>query len=218
MSDQTTSGPRSVKIGADERTGWSSDRPRGRDGQDRPPRPVDLTTRCRTLKPSDRMRYSPGSLLIVVSADAAARDKFLARTIEEQGAVLGFDKLRSMIAGKVGEDQLDATTQQLLDSTVAKRLEKGEAVVYPAATLGAEEREPYLRLAHKVRRPRHIILLESGKENVSEEDAPALNELRRQLDAGELGNEGFQTAMRLGGSSVTELKRIVFRPAPRDDD
>jgi hypothetical protein len=27
--------------------------------------------------------------------------------------------------------------------------------------------------------------------------------------------EGFQTAMRLGGSSVGELKRIVFQPAPQ---
>ena len=123
-----------------------------------------------------------------------------------------------MIAGKVGEEQLDATAQQLLDSTITKRIEKGEAVVYPAATLSAEEREPLLRLAHKNRRPRHLILVESGKDKVSEEDAPVLNELRRQLDAGELGNEGFQTAMRLGGSAVTELKRIVFRPAPKDDD
>ena len=47
---------------------------------------------------------------------------------------------------------------------------------------------------------------------------PALNELRRALDAGELGNEGFQTALRLGGGSIGELKRIVFRPPPRDDD
>ena len=50
------------------------------------------------------------------------------------------------------------------------------------------------------------------------EELPVLNELRRQLDAGELGAEGFQTAMRLGGNTVTELKRIVFRPAPKDDD
>ena len=30
--------------------------------------------------------------------------------------------------------------------------------------------------------------------------------------------EGFQTAMRLGGSTITELKRIVFRPPPPKDD
>jgi predicted kinase len=218
MSDQTTSGPRSVKIGADERTGWSSDRPRGRDGQDRPPRPIDISTRCRTIKPTDRQRYSPGSLVVVVSAASEDRDRFLARTIEENGAVLGIDKLKAMVAGKVDEAALDATAKQLLDATIAKRLEKGEAVVLPTTTLDAEEREPYVRMAHKLRRPRHLILLETGKDKVAEEDAPKLNELRRQLDAGELGNEGFQTAMRLGGSSVTELKRIVFRPAPRDDD
>ena len=48
---------RSVKIGEDERTGWSSDRPR-RDGA--PPRPADLTVHCRVLAPADRLRYSPG--------------------------------------------------------------------------------------------------------------------------------------------------------------
>ncbi|MFL5844932.1 MAG: hypothetical protein ACJ762_09590 [Solirubrobacteraceae bacterium] len=218
MSDQTTSGPRSVKIGADERTGWSSDRPRGRDGQDRPPRPVDVSTRCRTIKPSDRMRYSPGSLVIVVSANAADRNRFVDRVFEEKGAVLGVEKLKSMVAGKVDESVLDATAKQLNDATVNKRLEKGEAVVIPVTTLDPEEREPYIRAAHKLRRPRHLILIETAKDKVEEEQLPVLNELRRQLDAGELGNEGFQTAMRLGGSSVTELKRVVFRPAPRDDD
>jgi predicted kinase len=214
MSDQSTSGPRSVKIGADERTGWSSDRPRG----DRPPRPVDLTTRCRILKPSDRMRYSPGSFVVVVSASQIDRDRFVNRVFEEQGAVLGIDKLKAMVEGKVDESALEGTAKQLLDATIAKRVEKGEAVVFPATSLDAEEREPYVRLAHKFRRPRHLILIETAKDKVAEEDVAALNELRRQLDAGELGSEGFQTAMRLGGSAVSELKRIVFRPAPRDDD
>jgi hypothetical protein len=212
MSEMT--GPRSVKIGADERTGWSSDRPRG----DRPPRPVDMTTRCRILKPTDRMRYSPGSLVVVVSASPEDRDRFMTRVFEEQGAVLGVDKLKAMLAGRVDESALEDTAIQLLDKTIASRLEKGEAVVYPASTLDAEEREPYVRAAHKLRRPRHLILIETPKDKVGEEDLPVLNELRRQLDSGEVGAEGFQTAMRLGGSSVTDLKRIVFRPAPRDDD
>lgn len=164
------------------------------------------------------MRYSPGSLVVVVSASAADRDRFVNRVFEEQGAVLGIDKLKAMVAGKVDESALDATAKQLLDATVGKRLEKGEAVVIPATTLDPEEREPYVRLAHKFRRPRHLILIETAKDKVEEDHVPVLNELRRQLDAGELGNEGFQTAMRLGGSSISELKRIVFRPAPKDDD
>jgi hypothetical protein len=52
---------------------------------------------------------------------------------------------------------------------------------------------------------------------VLDSERPALDELRRSLDAGELGLEGFQTALRLGGNALTELKRIVFQPPPRDD-
>ena len=74
-STAATSG-RSVKIAADERTGWSSDRPRP-DGA--PARPANLTVHCSVLRPADRLRYSPGSLLVVVSASAAERDSFLER-------------------------------------------------------------------------------------------------------------------------------------------
>jgi hypothetical protein len=34
----------------------------------------------------------------------------------------------------------------------------------------------------------------------------------------ELGEEGFQTALRLGGNTASEVKRILFRPPPREDD
>ena len=62
---------RSVKISEDERTGWSSDRPR-RDGA--PPRPANLTVHCRVLAPADRLRYSPGSLLSSPAPRRAERD------------------------------------------------------------------------------------------------------------------------------------------------
>ena len=87
----------------------------------------------------------------------------------------------------------------------------------PAQGLDPEERERFVRMAAAVKRPRHLILIETARDQVQEEDRRALNELRRRLDAGELGQEGFQTALRLGGGSVAELKRLVFRPAPRDD-
>ena len=50
-------GLRSVRIGSDERTGWSSDRPR-RDGAP-PPRGPRVSVRCRVLPPTDRQRYTP---------------------------------------------------------------------------------------------------------------------------------------------------------------
>jgi predicted kinase len=205
---------RSIKIADDERGGWSSDRPRPGGG---PPRKPDISTRCKVLSPSDQLRYSPGSLLIVASASQPARDAFIDRLIETKGAVLSLDKVKGLLAGRVAEDQIEASAAQLLDKAVLKRLEAGETVVIPTKGLDPEERESFVRMAAANRRPRHIILIETARDQVDEGDRGALNELRRRLDAGELGQEGFQTALRLGGGAVSELKRLVFRPAPRDD-
>jgi hypothetical protein len=81
----------------------------------------------------------------------------------------------------------------------------------------ADAAERYVRAAAKFRRPRHLILVDVGRDQVSDDDRPAVNELRRKLDAGELGGEGFHSALRLGGETVSELKRLVFRPEPRDE-
>jgi hypothetical protein len=205
---------RSVKISDDERGGWSSDRPR-RDGA--PPRPADVTVHCRVLSPTDRLRYSPGSLLVIASASAAERDGFIARLIEDRASLLSLEKVRTLLAGRVDEAELDARAEELLGAAVSKRLQNRETVVLAAQGLEASEREPFVRMAAALKRPRHLILLETAREQVSEEDLPALNELRRALDAGDLGGEGFQTALRLGGGTAVEVKRILFRPPPRED-
>lgn len=205
---------RSVKISEDERGGWSSDRPR-RDGA--PPRPADVTVHCRVLTPTDRLRYSPGSLLVIASASAAERDSFAQRLIEDRASLLSLEKVRTLLAGRVEESELDVRAEELLSAAVAKRLQNRETVVLAAQGLEPGEREPFVRMAATLKRPRHLILIETAREQVSEEDLPALNELRRALDAGDLGNEGFQTALRLGGGSAREVKRILFRPPPRED-
>jgi predicted kinase len=205
---------RSVKIDADERTGWSSDRPRG---EGRPPRPPDVSVNNRVLAPADRLRYSPGSLLMIVSASPPERDRFAQRVIEDRASLLSLGKVRGLLAGKVPEEQIDARASELLDAAVTKRLGANETVVIVAESLEPEERERFVRMAAQLKRPRHLILLEAARDQVQEEDRAALNELRRALDAGELGGQGFHTALRLGGGSVSELKRILFRPAPRDD-
>jgi predicted kinase len=205
---------RSVKISDDERGGWSSDRPR-REGA--PPRPADLTVHCRVLRPADRLRYSPGSLLVVVCASHDERDRFLARLIEDRASLLSLDKVRALLAGRVDAEELDARAEELLRAAVSKRLESKETVVLGADGVLAEEREPFVRMAAALKRPRHLILLETAREHVREEDHAALNELRRALDAGELGGEGFQTVLRLGGGSADEVKRILFRPPPKEE-
>jgi predicted kinase len=205
---------RSVKISDDERTGWSSDRPR-RDGA--PPRPADLTVHCRVLSPTDRLRYSPGSLLVVLGASPAERSAFLDRLIEDRASLLSLEKVRTLLAGRVSEEELPARAQELLLAAVSKRLESRETVVLTADGFEPAEREPFVRAAAALKRPRHLILLETAREQVPEEELAALNELRRALDAGELGGEGFQTALRLGGGTAGEVKRILFRPPPRED-
>jgi predicted kinase len=205
---------RSVKISDDERGGWSSDRPR-RDGA--PARPADVTVHCRVLTPADRLRYSPGSLLIVASASADERDRFVDRLIEDRASLLSLGKVRALLAGRVAEEDLPARAEELLSAAVSKRLQNRETVVLAMEGLQPADREPFVRMAAALKRPRHLILLETAREHVREEDHAALNELRRALDAGEVGLEGFQTALRLGGSAMADLKRIVFQPPPRED-
>jgi hypothetical protein len=205
---------RSVKISADERTGWSSDRPRP-DGA--PVRPANISVHCRVLTPADRLRYSPGSLLVVVSASAAERESFLERLIEDRASLLSLDKVRGLLAGRVAAEEVEARAEELLRAAALKRLENRETVVLGADNLDLEQREPFVRMASLLKRPRHLILLETARDQVRDEDLATLNELRRALDASELGAEGFQTVLRLGGGSASEVKRIVFRAPPRDD-
>ena len=205
---------RSVKIADDERGGWSSDRPR-RAGA---PREADVSVRCRVLRPEAQMRYSPGSLLMIVSGSHDERDRLGGRVLESPGLLLSLDKVRGLLTSRGAAEEVAAEkAPELLDTAVVKRLEANETVVLAAETLDAEERERYVRMAARFRRPRHLILVEAARDQISDEDRPALNELRRRLDAGELGADGFHSVLRLGGQSVHELKRVVFRPEPRDE-
>ena len=212
-----STGPRSVKIGDNERSGWSSERPRKPGEAERPPRQADVSVRGRVLSPSDSLRYSPGSLLLIACADPAMRDAFAARVIADAGALLSLGKVRGLLEGRVGDDVIDEKTQALLDAAAKKRLAEGHTVVIALEGLDPAERERYVRMAHGFNRPRHLLLVEAGKDNVADEDRAALGELRTTLDAGGLGHEGFVTSLRLGGATVSELKRIVFAPPPRDD-
>lgn len=205
---------RSVKIDQDERGGWSSDRPR-RDGA--PPRPADLSVRCRVLRPSELLRYSPGSLVMIVAPVAADGERFAERLIEERGALLAPGKVRGLLAGRVAEEEVEARAAELLHAAALKRIEAKESVVVVTDELGPEERERYVRPAAAQKRPCHLILVEPARDGVEEDARRALNKLRTALDAGDLGAEGFNTALRLGPAATGDVKRIVFRAPPRED-
>jgi hypothetical protein len=209
--------PRSVKIGENERGGWSSERPRRPGEPERPPRQADVSVRGRVLSPSDRIRYAPGSLLIVVCADQPTREAFCARVLEDTNALLSMPRLRRLIAGRVADEQVEEKARALLDATATKRFAAGQTVVLALEGFDAAERERYVRLAHAHRRPRHLVFVEVGKDKVPDGERATIDAFRTALDAGELGQEGFVTSLRLGGRTVEELKRIVFAPPPADD-
>jgi len=213
----SSSQPRSVKISDNERGGWSSDRPRRAGEAERPPRKLDVSVRGRVLAPSDRMRYNPGSLVLIACADPQLRERFVRRVIDEQSSILSAEKVRGLLRGKVPEAELEAKAAQLLDAAITKRMVAGDSVTVPLETMEAEERERFVRLAAAHRRPRHLVLVEVAKDAVPEEVLAPLGELRTALNAGELGQEGFMTSLRLGGRVVEELKKIVFSPPPSDD-
>jgi hypothetical protein len=206
--------PRSVKIGDDERLGWSSERPR-REGA--PQRPADISTRNRVLKPSEELLYSPGSLVVVASSAPDQAEGFVTRLVQSKGALFSLNKVRALLQGRVGEAELEARAQELLTGAIAKRLESGETVVVVMESLDAEEREPFVRLAAAVGRPRHLILFEPAGVDLDDERKAALSDLRRRLTATELGQEGFQTSLRLAGSTIGEVKRLDFQRPSRDD-
>jgi predicted kinase len=169
------------------------------------------------LSPSDHVRYSPGSLLVIVSPSPVERDRFTRGLINNRASLLSLDKVREVLAGRLAEEEIADRSAEILDAAVLKRLEGNETVVLAAKGLGADERERYARMAARFKRPRHLILLDSSRDGAQEDDRATLNELRRRLDAGELGAEGFQTVLRLGGESLSELKRIVFAHPPRNE-
>src|SRR3954453_20561534 len=102
----SSSQPRSVKISDHEGGGWPSARPPRPGESERPPRKLDVGVRGRVLAPSDRMRYNPGSLVLIACAEAQLRTRFVKRVIGEQSSVLSAEKVRALLQGKVPEAEL----------------------------------------------------------------------------------------------------------------
>jgi hypothetical protein len=211
---EQSSKPRSVKIGDDERLGWSSERPRREGG---PTRPVNIASRNRVLRPAEELLYSPGSLLVVVSSAPTEAEAFVNRLVQSKGAIMSMSKVRGLLQGRVADDELDERAEELLANAVAKRIESSETVVLVAESLAPEEREPFVRMAAMAGRPRHIMLFEPAGVQLDDGQKAALSDLRRRLTASELGDEGFQTSLRLAGSSIGEVKRLDFQRPARDE-
>ncbi len=82
-------------------------------------------------RPTDRLRYSPGSLVVVVGPAAAELGRFADRVVEERGVVLSVERVRELLAGRVSEAEMDERAQALLTVAITKRLAPASPCSFP---------------------------------------------------------------------------------------
>src|SRR3954468_17533067 len=159
-------GVRSVKIGADERTGWSSERPqRGRTGPGRPPRPAG---RALTVAASDTLTFPSGSLVVFTGADAVTVHRLVARLLPRP-ALISYDPMARAVAEKVAPEQVGEVTLRLVRKRVAERQAEGQATVIETGDLSTELRTALAALADR-RAGAHLVVLDSGRKAVDDDE------------------------------------------------
>jgi hypothetical protein len=203
----SSDGVRSVKIGADERTGWSSERPqRASSGRGRPPRPAG---RALAVAPSDTLSFPSGSLVVFTGADAVTVHRLVARLLPRP-ALISYDTLARAVAEKVPSEQVGEVTLRLVAKRVAERQAEGQATVVETADLSTELRTALAALADR-RAGSHLVVLDSGRKAVGDDERfEALRAVVAGARSGEIGAEGFATAMVLGRVDLDKVTGIEF--------
>jgi hypothetical protein len=208
MNESTA--PRRVKIGTEERGGWSSERPLREGEVPRGP----LRVAARVLEPAASLTYSPRSLIVVCAADQEVRASLLKRLFPAQ-LLLSTARVAQLLTGRVEAEQLEATAAHLFADTLRKRLVAGRPTVVEAQTLDTAERQELIALAESAKRPVHLIVLDIGRQALADDEAfyklQALVQLAR---SGEVGLEGFRTTLVLGRTDIDTLRLVEF-VAPR---
>jgi predicted kinase len=116
---------------------------------------------------------------LVIGAAASEPERFAERVVEERGAVLSVERVRALLAGRVAADEVETRSRELLDATILKRLKAAQGIVIANPRFEPAERERLVRLAHGAKRPRHLILIETSRDQVNGDERPGLDELRR---------------------------------------
>jgi hypothetical protein len=208
----SSDGLRSVKIGADERTGWSSERPqRKSSGPGRPPRPAG---RALHVPATDTLSFPNGSLVIFTGADAVTVHRLVARMLPRP-ALISYDVLARAVADKrVPAEQVGEVTQRLVAKRIDERRAEGQATVVETGDLSSELRTALAAMADR-RAGAHLVVLDSGRKAVGDDERfEALRTVVTGARSGDIGEEGFSTAMVLGRVDLDKVTGIEF-VAPR---
>jgi hypothetical protein len=200
-------GLRSVKIGADERTGWSSERPqRKTSGPGRPPKPPG---KALNVAASDTLSFPAGSLVVFTGADPVVVHRLLGRMLPKP-ALVSYDPLARAVAEKVPAEQVAEVTLRLIAKRVAERREENQATVVETGDLSAELRTALAALADR-RAGAHLVVLDSGRKAVADDERfEALRTVVAGARSGEIGAEGFATSMVLGRVDLDKVTGIEF--------
>lgn len=203
----SSDGVRSVKIGADERTGWSSERPqRASSGPGRPPRPAG---RALAVAPSDTLSFPSGGLVVFTGADAVTVHRLVARLLPRP-ALISYDALARAVAEKVPPEHVGEVTLRLVGKRVAERQAEGQATVIETGRLSTELRAALAALADR-RTGSHLVVLDSGRKAVGDDERfEQLRDVVARARNGEIGAEGFSTATVLGRADLDKVTAIEF--------
>ena len=156
---------------------------------------------------------------MVVSASKVDSDAFIERVIEAKNAILSLDKVRALLAGRVKPDEMEARAQELLDTAVAKRLGADESVVLGADSPG-RRRARALCAARRARArpaPPHPPLRSRATRSPRRTSRRSTRCARRSMPATSAPRASTRRCASAAGPAA-EVKRIVFRPEPRDDE
>lgn len=236
VSATTETDARRVKIDSSERMAYSSDAPRPRkEGSKKShqgPRFSVNRKRCRVLQPDDKLVY-PHSCLVIVTGPSGAGKSSWAQRLFPQGSVLSLEKMRELISGDAHDEEVTPKAQELLQTVIRKRLEARRTVVITMAALTPEERIEWVALAQEAKRSAHLVVLDATKENcvnaqteasqptpedVIENEVANLAVTRKSLVKGELGQEGFSSAILLTQPVASKVKKITLGRLKTDED
>ena len=172
------------------------------------------------------------SLVVLVGAAGAGKSTLAARLFGPD-EILSSDALRAAVSGDEADQRATGVAFRILHRSLQRRLLDGLTTVVDATNARPEDRRPLLSRARVTRVPAVAIVLDLPAGDIQVQNAgrtgrvvdPAVVErhlaaIRRTLDTGGLGGEGFDHVVLLtSGHEVAALRIERQRPArPRGPD
>jgi predicted kinase len=147
--------------------------------------------------------------VVFTGADAVTVHRLVARLLPRP-ALISYDALARAVAEKVPPEQVGEVMLRLVGKRVAERQAEGQATVIETGELSAELRSALAALADR-RAGSHLVVLDSGRKAVGDDERfEALRAVVAGARSGEIGAEGFSTAMVLGRVDLDKVTGIEF--------